>query len=66
MARYRVEVEFDTETGDYSLSPHNLDHPGEGMDYHMIKEALRRIFGDFINQREGEINRAVKQAREDN
>lgn len=66
MARYRVEVEFDTDTGDYDIVPRNLSHPGTGIDYHMMKNALRKIFGDFIEQREGEINRAVKQAREDN
>ena len=60
MAKYKVEVEFDTESGDYSLQPFNLSNPGEGIDYHILKEALRKVFGDFIEQREGEINDTIK------
>ena len=57
--RYKVTVEFDTESGDYSLQPFNLSNPGEGIDYHVLKGALRRVFGDFIEQREKDINKAT-------
>ena len=59
MAKYKVTVEFDTESGDYSLEPHNLSNPGTGIDYHMMMTALGRIFGDFKEKMGDKINQSV-------
>lgn len=48
--KYKVTVEFDSETGDYDLLFNNLTDKSQGVDYNMIMKAMRKIFGDFEKQ----------------
>lgn len=63
MAKFSVLVEFDTGTGDYEMEFKNISEPGVGIEYNMVKEALRRIFGDFIETHDQAINIATKDAK---
>jgi len=65
--KLKVVVELDTDSGDYSLEQHNLSNPGEGIDYHLLIEALTRIFGDFRSQMGDQIRQGhTELGREDN
>lgn len=44
--RVAVTVEVDTETGDYEMVCRNVSHPGDGIDWGIVSEMLRRIFVD--------------------
>ena len=48
--RWQVMVTFDTEDGAYELEFHRLDQKGGGIDYAVVMEAMRRVFGDLDNR----------------
>ena len=50
--KIKVEIEVDTESGDYELTFYNLGEPGEGMDLFIVQEATRRVLHDWLDQQE--------------
>lgn len=44
--RVKIEVEMETEDGEYNVVFRNISDPGEDMDYKEVMTILQRVFGD--------------------
>ncbi len=46
--KVRVTIDFEIPGGEYEVQVNNISNPGQGMDWHVVQEALYRIIGDVV------------------
>jgi hypothetical protein len=51
----RIIIDLDMDTGDYELEFTSPSHPGQGINYEILLEALRRVIGDWDKQVGGNL-----------
>lgn len=53
-----VNIQFNTETGEYELKFQNISHPGQGIEYKTLYEVIRRVIGqvdEYVGKNSSEV-----------